>query len=121
MQAKKIGFVVTSGEDNPELATLAFILANGAIAMDVEPVIVLQADAVHLAVKGGAERVVATGMAPLAELMGALIAAGHRIMVCSPCMATRGIAEESLIEGCYVGGAGIVVQAMLECENFLRY
>ena len=42
-------------------------------------------------------------------------------MVCSLCLGSRGITEEQLIEGCYVGGAGIVVQAMLECENFLRY
>ena len=121
MVAKKIGLAVTHGADNPELATLAFVLANGAMAMDVEPVVVLQAEAVRLAVPGGAEAAAAAGFPPIADLMAAVLAAGHRIMVCSPCLASRGITEEQLIEGCYVGGAGIVVQAMLECENFLRY
>ena len=121
MAQKKIGLAVTHGADNPELATLAFVLANGAMAMDVDPVVVLQAEAVRLAVPGGAEAATAEGFPPLADLMAAVLSAGHRIMVCSPCLASRGIAEEQLLEGCYVGGAGIVVQAMLECENFLRY
>ena len=121
MAAKKIGLAVTHGADNPEMATLAFVLANGAMAMEVEPVVVLQAEAVRLAVPGGAEAAAAEGFPPIADLMAAVLAAGHHIMVCSPCLASRGITEEQLIEGCYIGGAGIVVQAMLECENFLRY
>ena len=121
MAAKKIGLIVSSGADNPELATLAFVLANGAMAMGVEPVVILQGDGVRMAVLGGADAVVAEGLPPAADLMAAVLAAGHRIMVCSLCLGSRGITEEQLIEGCYVGGAGIVVQAMLECENFLRY
>jgi predicted peroxiredoxin len=121
MTAKKIGLIVTHCADDPELATLPFILATGAMAMEVEPVVILQGDGVRLAVPGGAEDAAADGLAPVADLMAAVLGAGHRIMVCSPCLATRGIAEGDLVEGCYVGGAGIVVTAMLECENFLRY
>jgi predicted peroxiredoxin len=36
MAANKIGLIVTHSADNPELATLPFILATGAMAMDVE-------------------------------------------------------------------------------------
>lgn len=121
MTDKKIGLIVTHAADDPEMATLPFILANGAIAMDVEPVVILQGEGVRMAVPGGAQASAAEGLAPVADLMAAVLAAGHRIMVCSPCLATRGIAEDQLLEGCYVGGAGIVVQAMLDCENFLRY
>jgi predicted peroxiredoxin len=112
---------VAHSADNPELATLAFVLANGAMAMGVEPVICLQAEGVRLAVAGGAEGAAAKGFPPIADLLAAVLAAGHRIMVCSPCIAARGITEDQLLDGCYVGGAGIVVQAMLDCENFLRY
>jgi len=121
MADKKIGLVVTHASDNPEMATLPFILATGAMAMSVEPVMVLQGDGVRLAVAGGAEAANAEGLAPLSDLMAAVLGAGYRIMVCSPCIATRGISEDELVDGCYVGGAGIVVQAMLDCENFLRY
>jgi len=121
MADKKIGLIVTHAADNPELATLAFVLATGAMSMGVEPVVILQGNGVTMAVAGGAEAANAEGMAPVSDLMAAVLAAGHRIMVCSPCIATRGIAEDQLVEGCYVGGAGVVVQAMLDCENFLRY
>ena len=121
MARKKVGFVVTHAADDPELATIPFMLANGAMAMDVEPVMILQGEGVRLALPGGAEEAAANGLAPVADLMAAVLAAGCRIMVCSPCMTTRGIAEDQLREGCFIGGAGQVVQSMLECENFLRY
>jgi predicted peroxiredoxin len=121
MADKKIGLIVTHAQDDPEMATLPFIIANGALAMNVEPVVILQGEAVRLATRGGADAVNATGLAPLGGLMDALIDAELRIMVCSPCLATRGIEEGDLRDGCYVGGAGIIVQAMLDCENFLRY
>jgi len=121
MADKKIGLVMTHSVDDPEMATLPWIIATGAMVMNVEPVIILQGEAVRLAVPGGAGDVIAEGLAPLADLMDAVLASGLRVMVCSPCLATRGITEDDLREGCYVGGAGIIVQAMLDCENFLRY
>jgi uncharacterized protein involved in oxidation of intracellular sulfur len=121
MAGKKVGFVVTHAADEPELATIPFMLATGAMSMGVEPVVVLQAEGVRLAVAGGAEAAAAEGLAPLADLMQAMLAAGYRIMACSPCLATRGITEDDLIPGCFIGGAGQVIQSMLECENFLTY
>jgi uncharacterized protein len=121
MAGQKVGFVVTHASDDPELATLPFMLAIAAMAMDVEPVIVLQVEGVRLAVAGGAEAAAADGLAPLADLMSAVLAGGHRIMVCSPCMTKRGITEDQLLPGCFVGGAGQIIQSMLECENFLTY
>jgi uncharacterized protein involved in oxidation of intracellular sulfur len=103
------------------MATLPFMLAVGAMTMEVAPVIILQGEGVRLAVPGGAEAAGAEGLAPVADLMAAVLGAGNRIMVCSPCMSNRDIAQDELIEGCFVGGAGQVVQEMLECENFLKY
>lgn len=54
---RKITYILTYGEDNLEIATIPFILSNGAMAMDVTPVIILQSNAVMLAVKGFAEKV----------------------------------------------------------------
>ena len=121
MSDKKVGFVVTHAGDDPEMATLPFMLATGALSMGVEPVIILQSDAVALGVPGSAETVCSEGLAPLASLLHGLLDSGVRMMVCSPCMTKRGITEEMLLPGCYVGGAGLVVTAMLECENLLRY
>jgi predicted peroxiredoxin len=119
--AKKVGFVVTHAGDDPERATLPFMLATGAMTMGVEPVVILQAEGVRLALPGAADQVQGQGLAPLGTLVDAVLGAGYRIMACSPCLASRGIDEEGLRDGVYVGGAGLVVQEMLECENFLVY
>ena len=121
MSDKKVGFIATHAQDDPEKATLPFMLAVGAMTMSVEPVVILQGEGVRLGVQGYAETVAADGMPALAGLVDAILAAGYRVMVCSPCMTKRGIAEADLREGCFVGGAPKVIEAMLECENMLTY
>jgi uncharacterized protein involved in oxidation of intracellular sulfur len=121
MPTKKLGLIVTHAADDPEMATLPFMLATAAIAMDVEPVVVFQSEGVRLAVAGGAEAAAAEGLAPVADLMAAVLEAGYTIMCCASCLKTRGIGEADLIEGCEVGGAAGVVEAMLECDSSLRY
>jgi predicted peroxiredoxin len=121
MSDKKVGFIATHAEDDAEKATLPFMLATGAIAMGVTPMIVLQAEGVRLGVKGHAERVAAEGLPKLETLLAALIESGAPIMACSTCMQSRGLSEDDLREGVSVGGAGKVVEAMLECENMLSY
>jgi len=119
--AKKIGLIVTHAGDDAERATLPFMIATVALTMEVEPFVVLQGEGVRLAVKEQAEAVRAEGLSPVDSLMQSVLDAGHSMMVCSPCLATRGISEDELREGCYVGGAAKIVEAMLECENFLTY
>ena len=121
MPGKKIGLIVTHAAENPELATLPFMLATAALAMDVEPVVILQSEGVRLALAGGAEAAAAEGLAAVADLMAAVVGAGYRVMCCASCLKTRGITEDELVDGCFVGGAALVVESMLECENFLRY
>jgi predicted peroxiredoxin len=121
MSAKKVGFIATHAQDDPEKATLPFMLAVGAMTMAADPVIVLQGEGVRLGVKGYGETIAAEGMPALEGLLAAVLASGHKVMVCSPCMTKRGISEDDLREGCFVGGAPKVIEAMLECENMLTY
>lgn len=121
MADRKIGFVVTHAADDPERATLPFMVATVAITMGVEPVIILQGDAVALGIKERAMQVSAEGLTPVDDLIETVLGAGFRIMVCSPCLATRGIAEADLREGVFIGGAAKIVEAMESCSNFLTY
>lgn len=121
MASKTIGLVIKHAGDEPEVATLPFMIATVAQTMDVGLFIVLQGEGVRLAIKGGSDAVRAEGLSPLEDLLGAVLASGTRIMVCSPCLTTRGYTEDDLREGFYVGGAAKIVEAMLECENFLSY
>jgi predicted peroxiredoxin len=121
MTANRIGLVITHAGDEPEKATLPFMIATVAQTMDVGLFIVLQGEGVRMAVKGGTEGVHAEGLSPVEDLLSAVLASGAQIMVCSPCLTTRGFTEDDLREGFFVGGAAKIVEAMLECENFLTY
>ena len=54
---EKIVIISTIGAENPEKATLPFVLAGAAQATDVEVAIILQANAVVLGKKGEAEKI----------------------------------------------------------------
>jgi uncharacterized protein len=121
MAEQKLGFIVTHALEDPERATLPFVLINGALAMDTTPVVILQGEAVRIGTKGYAEQIQAEGLDPLKKLLDNVLEAGVRIMVCTPCVKSRGITEEDLLPGAYLGGAAKVVEALLECVNVVRY
>lgn len=121
MERKKMAFIITHSTDDPERATLPLMLANGAITMGAEPVVVLQAEGVRLAVKGFAAGVAVEGMEPAEDLVAGIIGSGYRIMVCSPCLSRRGHVEGDLREGTYIGGAAKLVEILLECESSVVY
>jgi uncharacterized protein len=121
MASKTIGLVIKHAADDPEMATLPLMIATVAQTMDVGLFIVLQGEGVRMAVRGGADDVRAEGLSPAEDLLSGVLAGGTRIMVCSPCLTTRGYTEDDLREGFFVAGAAKIVEAMLECENFLSY
>jgi len=57
----------THGEDDPERATLAFVVANVAASADQETIVFLTIDGVWLATKGYAERIHKEGFQRLAR------------------------------------------------------
>jgi len=121
VERKKIGFIVTHSADKPEIAALPFMMAAVAPVMDVEPVIVLQAEGVRLGVKGFAASIGSDGLPPIEDLIAEQIAAGTKIMVCSPCLAARGLGEDDLREGVFIGGAAKVIEILLDCVNVVTY
>ena len=70
---EKIVFIGTYGAEDPERASLPFVLANGALVMEVEAVVMLQGPAVFLAKKGMLEHVHSAGLAPLKELVDSFL------------------------------------------------
>jgi len=118
---KKITFIITYGDDNSEKATLPFMLANGAMAMDVNPVIVLQANGVMLAVKGYAEKVHFKDGISLKQLIENYIEAGNKLMLCGPCFEERKLTENDLIEGAMIVGAARITEEILSSVNVLTY
>jgi predicted peroxiredoxin len=90
---------VTHGSDDPERATLPFIVANVAASADQETIVLLTIEGVWLATQGYADAIHHPGMPPLREVIASLLASGGEIWACSACTKPRGITDEHLIEG----------------------
>ncbi len=100
---------LTCSSDNRDKATVAFVIANAAIASDQETMVFLSVEGVRLGELGHADDIHEEGYAPLKELMGNFTAAGGKIFVCSPCFKRRGLNEGNLVPGAtIVGGAKLV-------------
>ena len=118
---EKIVYINTCAGESPEKASLPFVLANAALTMEVEAVVVLQGTGVYLAKKGYADNVFAAGLPPLKELMKSFLEAGGRILVCVPCIRERKIDESDLVEGAEPTAAAKLTLELLSANATLVY
>ncbi|MGQ9654968.1 MAG: DsrE family protein [Thermodesulfobacteriota bacterium] len=121
IKKEKILYVVSHGADDPERATLPFVHANGALAMDVEAVVVLLGPAVMLARKGCMNHVFAGGMPPLKKLVEEFLAQGGRLLLCTPCIQFRQIDQSELIEEAKPIAAAVFTEEVLSANAVLNY
>jgi uncharacterized protein len=119
--SEKMVLVVTHGSEDPEMATLPFVVGNAALAMDVPVTMVLQAAGVTLMTKGIYEHIFAAGFDPLKKLVDSFIELGGKALVCTPCIQSRQISEDLLLEGTETVKAARVVQEVLEAKVVLNY
>lgn len=120
-QTEKIIYIATHGAENPEKASLPFVLANAALAMEVEAVVALQGTAVTLAKEGCLQHVFAAGLPPLKELVESFLEQGGRLMVCVPCIRERKLEESQLIEGIEMMAAAKLTAEILSANATLVY
>lgn len=105
---------LTVAKDNPDKATVGFVVANAAVASDKDTVVFLSTEGVRLAVKGYADSIAEEGFAPLKELMTNFASAGGKIYVCSPCFKRRKLDETALVQGATIVGGAKLVEFMGE-------
>ena len=103
----------THGREDPERATLAFIVGNVAASADQEVILLLTIEGVWLATRGYADEVHKEGFPPLAEVVQSFRANGGQIWACSACAKPRGITEDQLIEGAKIVTAANVVECLV--------
>ena len=118
---KKLTIITTYGPENPEKATLPFVVATAAQALDIEVGIWFQSASVETLVKGAAEKINAHGFPKFKDLLDIFIEAGGKFMVCSPCIKSRGITPDDLIPEAVVTAAATGIQAMMEADQVLGY
>jgi predicted peroxiredoxin len=100
----------TYGKEDPERATLPFIVGNVAATADQEAVVLLTVEGVRLATKGYADDIQKEGFQPLREIMQSFVANGGQIWACGACTKPRGITDADLIEGAKIVTAANVVE-----------
>jgi len=120
-EKEKIVYIVTHGGEDPERASLPFVLANAAQVMEVEAVVALQGTAVFLATDHCLEHVFAAGLPPLKELVDNFLEAGGRLLVCTPCIKERQIKESQLFKGAIPIAAAALTQEILSANATLVY
>ena len=117
----KIVVIATQGPKDPERACLPFVMANAALAMDTQAVVILQDAAVTLAKKGCYEHVFAPGLPSLKELVDSFIELGGSLLVCLSCINERKITKEMLVENAHTIKAAKAYTEILEASATLNY
>ena len=112
---------LTSGQDNIDKASVAFVVANAGIAAGQEVAIFLTVEAVRLAEKGFADEITAQGFKPLKELIDSYVTGGGKIWVCPPCANVRGVTEDKLVNGAVLAGGAKVVEFLSQGAGSVSY
>lgn len=95
---------LTTGLEDAEKVTVAFLVAVGAAETGRPTLMFLTKEAVRLALEGVAVGVACEGCPPLQDLMKRFEAAGGRYYVCPICFNAKQLDEASLIPGAELQG-----------------
>lgn len=100
----KAAISLTTGLEDAEKVTVAFLVAVGAAEAGRETLMFLTKEAARLAVDGFARATACDGCPPLSELMERYAAAGGRYIACGVCVQSKGIDPASLLSNAEVAG-----------------
>jgi predicted peroxiredoxin len=109
------------GAEDPERATLPFIVGKNAAIAGQETVVLLTVEGVWLATEGGADGIHQEGLPPLSEVMKEFVAGGGQVWACQSCTQPRGITEDGLIEGARIAAAMQAVEFLSQGAASLTF
>ena len=95
---------LTTGLEDTEKVTVAFLVAVGAAEQGRPTLMFLTKEAVRLALSGFAYAVACEGCPPLTDLIDRYEKAGGRLMVCPICFNAKALDPERLLENAEMGG-----------------
>ncbi|MBW3628215.1 MAG: DsrE family protein [Gemmatimonadetes bacterium] len=111
----------THAKDDPERATLSFIVGNVAASADQRAIVLLTIEGVWLATKNYADDIHKEGFQPLREIMDSFVSTGGEIWACGACAKPRGITEDQMIAGAKIVTAAMVVEALAKGAASLSF
>lgn len=95
---------LTTGLEDPEKVTVAFLVAVGAAEQERAALMFLTKEAVRLALDGVGVGVACEGCPPIPDLMKRFEAAGGRYLVCPICFDARRLDRAALLPNAELGG-----------------
>ncbi|HEX6418041.1 MAG TPA: DsrE family protein [Acidimicrobiales bacterium] len=100
----KAAISLTTGLEDPEKVTVAFLVAVGAAESGRPTLMFLTKEAVRLAIEGTAVAVACEGCPPLADLVRRYREAGGRFYVCPICFDARRLDKGDLVDNAELAG-----------------
>lgn len=111
----------THGCEDPERATLPFIVGNVAASADQPTIVLLTIDGVWVATRGYADNIHKDGFPPLKEVIESFVDNGGEIWACGACTKPRGITEADMIPGARIVTAAMVVEQLAGGANAIGF
>ena len=96
---------LTTGMEDAEKVTLAFLVATAALEQGKQVVIWTTKEAVRLGLPGHAQGVACEGCPPLERLFQQFADGGGKLWLCPICLNARGLADEPKVANATVAGA----------------
>ena len=118
---QKLVIVISRGFDD-ERSSVAWSIANTAVASDLDVTVFLVASGVDWVRKGAA------GVArlnpldpPMQEMIDNVLSSGGAILVCPPCAKVRGYGADDLVDGVTVAGAPAMLEVVKQGASTLSF
>lgn len=120
-EPNKLVIVITRGLDD-ERSSVAWSIANGAIASGFELTIFLVSSGADWVRKGAADTAHLNPLDPtINEMVQKVVNAGSTIMVCPPCAKVRGYTQDDLLDGVVIAGSVSMLEVVKQGAATLSF
>ena len=106
-EARELVVVLTRGIDH-ELSSAGMIIALGGMTAGLKVSIFLTSSGVDIVRRGAADTTHVKPLEPLADMLRDFLARGGTIWACTPCVKSRGYAQENLLDGVIIAGSSVM-------------
>lgn len=118
---KKLVIVVTNGLDN-ERSSVAWSIANGGVASNMEVTMFLVSSGVDWARKGAADNARPNPLdPPVKDMIQTVVDNGGKILACPPCAAVRGYEQDDLVDGVTLAGSVAMLEVAQQGATTLTF
>ena len=118
---KRLVILVTHGSEDPERATLPYVLANTALSSGVDVVVCVEATGLMTINTGCYGHIFAGGFPPLKQLVDGYLEGGGKIIACAPCTRARYMDEGQFVEGVAITDAPVVLEELMKSSHVVCY